>query len=274
MDAVTTAPAHSVTAAAPPAYRATSGTGTLDLALRIIEFLSHQAQPIALTAIARHFDANKATVYRHLQTLIQHGFARQDPSTGRYEVGIKLVMLGETARNRFDVVRAARDELIRLRDISGQAVTICSLIDNEVVVLELLQGHAVIEFGMRPGTRMQSHASAHGKIWLAFGPEEFYRRSLERDREALTPQTLIDRELLADEIRAVRSRHWSTAPDQVVTGVNALAAPIFDHRGELAGSLAIVGFTQFIPAEPDERQVDAVVETARRISRALGWRPE
>ena len=59
-------------------------TGTLDLALRILEFLAGQGQPIALTAIANTFSASKATVYRHLQGLARHGFVRRDHVTGRY----------------------------------------------------------------------------------------------------------------------------------------------------------------------------------------------
>jgi DNA-binding IclR family transcriptional regulator len=40
----------------------------------------------------------------------------------------------------------------------------------------------------------------------------------------------------------------------------------------MVGSIAIVGATQFIPAEPNRAQVEAVVDAARRISRKLGWK--
>lgn len=146
-----------------------TGTSTLDLALRMVEFLAMQSRPLALAQIAAHFSASKATVYRHLVTLQRHGFVRQDPETGRYDAGVKLMVLGEALRARFDVLSAARSELMELRDRTGQAVTICALIDGEVVVLELVQGRTLIEFATRPGTRLDFHASAHGKVWLAFG---------------------------------------------------------------------------------------------------------
>lgn len=261
---------HPSESAAPTSPAA--GTGTLDLALRIVEFLSYQSRPTPLTIIAKTFDASKATVYRHLQTLIRHGFVRRDSDSGRYEVGIKLVVLGEAARNRFDLVQAARADLIHLRDATGQAVTICSSIDNEIVVLELIQGHSLIEFGTRPGTRMKAHASAHGKIWLSFGPKAILEQTLSGHREAFTAETVLDEVHIRAEIDAVRQRGWSIAPNEVVIGVNALAAPIFDHRAELVGSIAIVDSTQFIPAQPKATQVKMVVDTARCISHALGWR--
>ena len=246
--------------AARPA-RAPRGTGTLDLALRLLEHLAHHSQPIALGDLARAFAASKATVYRHLQALRQHGFVHQDERTGAYEPGIKLVVLGEAARDRFDIVRAARDELIALRDATRQAATVCRLVQNELVVLDLLQGHTVIEFGTRPGTRLALETSAHGKVWLAFSPEPAMAQAVTR-RPALT-----------QEITRIRRRGWATAPDEVIAGVNALAAPVRDHSGRIAASVAIVGATQFIRPEPSRTQVDAVVGAARRISAALGFHP-
>ncbi|MDE1567026.1 IclR family transcriptional regulator [Aquabacter sp. P-9] len=249
-----------------------TGTSTLDLALRMVEFLAMQSRPLALAQIAAHFSASKATVYRHLVTLQRHGFVRQDPETGRYDAGVKLMVLGEALRARFDVLSAARAELMELRDRTGQAVTICALIDGEVVVLELVQGRTLIEFATRPGTRLDFHASAHGKVWLAFGDDHLLTQVLSTPLKNWTPHTLTDPDALRSEVIRVRQRGWSTAPDEVLTGVNTLAAPIFDHRGTLVGSLAIVGATQFIPPDPPDTQVAEVTGTAARISRSLGWR--
>ena len=49
-----------------------TGTSTLDMALRIVEFLAAQDQPLTLAHIAKAFSASKATVYRHLVTLQRH----------------------------------------------------------------------------------------------------------------------------------------------------------------------------------------------------------
>jgi DNA-binding IclR family transcriptional regulator len=256
----------------PKAQRSTAETSTLDLALRVVEFLAYQSQAMPLAAIAQAFDASKATIYRHLQTLKRHGFVRQDEGTGHYEAGVKLMVLGEATRGRFDILAAARSDLLALRDQSGHAVTVCKIIDGDLVVLELFQGRTVIEFSTRPGTRLAFHASAHGKIWLAFGPDGLLDRVAASDMKAWTPKTLTDPAALRAEVAAVRAQGWSTAPDEVITGVNTVAAPVYDHRGVLAGSVAIVGATQFIPARPSDTVIDEVVGTARRISSSLGWR--
>lgn len=239
----------------------------------MVEYLALQSRPVQLAQIAEAFSASKATVYRHLVTLQRHGFVRQDADTGRYEAGVKLMVLGEALRARFDVLSAAREDLMRLRDQTGHAVTLCALIDGALVVLELVQGRTLIEFATRPGTRLDFHASAHGKVWLAFGPERLRGEVLAGPLKAWTPATLTDPAALRAEIATVQARGWSTAPDEVITGVNTLAAPVLDHHGDLVGSIAIVGATQFISPVPDDAQVAEVVGAAGRISRSLGWRP-
>jgi len=258
--------AHRGRSAAPAA------TETLDLSLRLLERLADAREPVGVSELAREFGSSKATVYRHVQTMARHGFVRQDPATQRYQAGVKLFILGERLRDRFDVLAAARKEMAPLRDETGQAVTVSALVEDQILVLELLQGRTIVEFGTRPGTVLDLHASAHGKVALAFGPPDLQERSLARPLKPWTPQTIRTRPALERAIAQVRARGWATAPNEVLPGVNALAAPIFDHRGAYAGAIAIVGSTQYIAATPTPQQTALVTGAAQRVSRELGFR--
>jgi DNA-binding IclR family transcriptional regulator len=249
-----------------------SGTSTLDLALHIVDYLASQGQSVSLAQIAKNFSASKATVYRHLVTLQRHNFVRQDPETSRYEPGIKLLVLGEAVRNRFQVATTAHAELSALRERTGQAVTICGLVDRKLIVLDLLHGRTVIEFGTRPGTELSIHATAHGKVWLAFGDRALLEALITAPLHVWTPKTLVAPEQLSDAVARVQKQGWATAADELITAVNALAAPVFNHNNEIAASIAMVGSTQYISATPDATQIEEVCATARRISERLGWR--
>jgi DNA-binding IclR family transcriptional regulator len=200
-----------------------------------------------------------------VQTLARHGFVRQDPATQRYQAGVKLFILGERLRDRFDVLAAARKEMAPLRDETGQAVTVSALVEDQVLVLELLQGRTIVEFGTRPGTVLDLHASAHGKVALASVGRAPERSSPTRP-DAADHRTRGARAGIAQVTRA------AGPPPNEVPGVNALAAPIFDHRGAYAGALAIVGSTQYIAAAPTPQQITLVTGAAQRISRELGFR--
>jgi DNA-binding IclR family transcriptional regulator len=247
------------------------GTETVDLSLRLLEFLALSTAPVGLSDLARQFHASKATLHRHLQTLAHHGFVRQEAATMRYSAGIKLFILGERLRERFDVLAVARPEMARLRDETGHAVTLSALVDDQVVVLELIQGPSFVNFGTQPGTVLPLHASAHGKVALAFGPAELLSRCLARPLKAWTPQTVSARPALERAVAQVRSRGWATSPNQVLQGVNGLAAPVFSHIGSYAGAIAVAGSVQTVPGSPSAELVNAVRRAAAQISRNLGY---
>jgi len=249
-----------------------TGLASVDLVLNLIELLAGSAGSRGMSDIAREMGISKARAHRHLRALVQRGYVLQDTETERYEIGAKLLALGEAVRDRFGVLTATRPEMGRLRDETGQTVTVSALIEDSVVVLELLQGKTLVEFGIRPGSTLDFHASAHGLIALAFGPPHLLEQTLARPLKAWTPATLTDPAKLSEKIETVRQQHWATAADQLLVGVNALAAPIFDYRNTWRGTIAIVGSTQFIDASPSPRQLAHVVGTAAEASRRLGWR--
>jgi DNA-binding IclR family transcriptional regulator len=245
-------------------------TEAVDLSLRLLERLASSSESMGVSELARELASSKATVYRHLQTLVRHGFVHQESTTMRYAAGIKLFILGERLRERFDIIPVAREEMARLREETGQPVTLSALMENQVVVLEVLQGQAIVNFGTQAGTVLDLHASAHGNVALAFGPESLMAHCLARPLKAWTPQTICSSTALQRAVAQVRARGWATAPNRVLQGVNGLAAPVFNHTGDYVGAVAIAGSIQYIPASPPQDQIKAVTQTAARISRKLG----
>ncbi|MBS0278914.1 MAG: IclR family transcriptional regulator [Proteobacteria bacterium] len=249
-----------------------AGLASVDLVLRLMELLAQAPRPRRLTEIARELGISKARAHRHLRAMMKHGYVRQDVESERYEVAIKLMALGDAVRERFDVLAAMRPQMARLREVTSQTVTASSFIEGSVVILELLQGRTLIEFGVKPGASLDLHASAHGHLALAFGPPGLLEKVASGPLKAWTTATITRGRDLIAAVEQVRGQGWASAPDQVMLGVNALAAPVFDHRGDWRGSLALVGSTQFIPARPARKQIEEVLAAAAEASRDLGWR--
>ncbi|MES2511986.1 MAG: IclR family transcriptional regulator [Pseudomonadota bacterium] len=260
--------ASSATTAA--SSRAKAATGTVDLSLYVLEYLVASRKPVGLPELAQVFNTSKPTVYRHIQALVKHGFARKDEETSRYEAGIKLLVLGEALRERFNILGAARKEMAALRDATGQAISLSTLVNDEVITLELLQGRTVVDFGVKPGTQMDLHATAHGKVSLAFGPPRLLEELCLTPLKLWTTGTIKTPLVLRKSIKAVQKSGWATAANELVGGVNAIAAPIFDHREAYAGAIAIIGSTSLIAAKPTDEFIELVTAAAHRVSQALG----
>ena len=233
---------------------------SVDLVLGLLELLSGSPRPRSLGDIARALDISKPRAHRHLRALVLRDYVRQEEDTDRYEISAKLLGLGEAVRGRLSFAGAARPAMTRLSDATGQAVTASELVAGQVTIVEMLHGRTLVEFAIRPGTVMDPLLSAHGLIALAFGP---CTRILHDAGLTTVPQ---------DELALVRERGWATAAGRIVTGVNALAAPAFGHDGAWAGTIAIVGSIDAIPAEPEAVQIEAILTAARDISARLGWK--
>ena len=262
----TTAPIDASTTPAPSPCELES----VEVVLSLLERLACARRPMGVSEVARALGLSKPRAHRHLRALVQRGYARQDAVSGGYEVGVRVVTLGEAARERFDVMAAIRPVMGPLREATGLAVTASALVGDDVVVLEVLQGAQLIDFGVRPGSRLDLHASAHGLVTLAFGPPSLLERALAAPLRGWTEHTLVDAASIRAEVERVRRQGWATADGAVQVGVNALAAPVLDHLGVCRGAVALVGASQFIPAAPDPRQIASVAEAAARASRTLG----
>jgi len=118
----------------------------------------------------------------------------------------------------------------------------------------------------RPGALLDFHASAQGKIALAFGGARLGATDLRR----WTSETSTDRAVIEKEVETVRAQGWAEAPNQTLQGETAVSAPVFDMKDAFIATLTIAGPTNTIGSPPTPRYVDALAAAARKISRNLG----
>ena len=65
---------------------------------------------------------------------------------------------------------------------------------------------------------------------------------------------------------------WVIGDKEILIGINALAAPVYDSTQALAGTITILGSVQFLKPKPEPQFVDAVLDAAKKISSQLGFR--
>jgi len=248
------------------------GVQAVILTLRILEFLAEQRGPTGVTSLAEALGTTKSRIFRHLRTLAGQGYIVQAADSERYQIGSQLVRLGRLVGDRLDLTSTAQPVLRELRDTLGHAAVIGQVEAEGVRVLTRVPGKSAIEIQVKPGSLLAFHSSAQGKVALAFG-EETQRTQVLRSRlEMYTPHTIIKPGVLEEEIERTRRRGWAVAPNEAVIGLNALAAPVFDAAGALAGTIAVVDSIQFIAAEPSDQQVRLTMTAAQRVSEGLGYR--
>ena len=227
------------------------------IAAQVIEALAAAGQPMRVTALANQLGEGKAKIYRHLSTLKYLGFVDQDSQTECYRLGPKLVHIGQAATDQFDLRRLAEPYMMRLRDLTHQTVVLSMPAAGDAIVNAVSDSPNFVTISVRLGYRLPAHASAQGRVTLAFAPPQTQQRVLARKLQAFTPRTIVDPAKLRQRLTRIREELYDVAMDETLLGISAVAAPILNFENELVGSIAIVGTTQYVhePVEPDQLQL-------------------
>jgi len=253
-----------------PAGRSNQAVRAAETTLRVLEAVAFSEEELGVTQIAGRLGLTKGAVFRHLHGLVERGYIIQNPATSHYRLGVKAHLIGRLAPRANDLAGSAEGPMRELSDKSGITTVLTTPNAHGGLVLHTVLASGTIEIGVRPGSELSFHASAQGKIMLAFGPAPLLERMLKGKLEALTPHTIVNKAKLRAEIAKVEKQGYAVAPEEALLGINALAAPVFNVRDEFVASVALVGSIQYIQRNPDPAMIEAVKQMGHTISRNLG----
>ncbi len=246
-----------------------AGVRSVELAIDVLEAVAFSGEEMGVTQIADRLNVTKGSVHRHLHTLVERGYLTQNPATSRYAIGPKSRLLARLAPDT-DLVQVAEGPMRELRDALGHTVVLSEMTPHGALVLAKLASMSPIEIGVRSGSELSFHASAQGKVLLAFAPQPFRTRTLARALAAFTEKTITDPERIEKELFDIAKRGYASAPEEAMLGINAVATPIFDDHDACVAALAIVGSIQFLPGKPKPADIAALKNASQQISRRLG----
>ena len=207
---------------------------TVEKAVDLLYLLHESSLPQGVTAIGRALGVPKSSAHRLLTALSRRGLVEQD-GRGRYSPGIGLVALGLGALEREPVVAAARPVLEQEAEALGETFFLVGARAGRLVVLDKAEGSGFLRAAPRVGSSVPVHATASGKLYLAFAPEALARSDAAFER--FTPRTASDAAALEREVALARKRGWAANREEWIPGLAVLAAPV---RMTAAARLAAV----------------------------------
>lgn len=218
---------------------------SVERAARMLSVFSVDEPELTLSELTSRVGLTKATAHRYATALRRAGLLRAH--NGVYSLGPRVVELAAAALAGLGVIRVAEPYMLRLVTDTGQT-TVLSVWDGEapVVVRVAENPERLVRVVVAAGSRLPRD-SAQGKVFRAFLSEENGDRDLEAVR----------RERLA-------------ANAVVVEGVTALAAPVFQGE-EIVATLALVGTSAAIDAQPGSAMAAALSDAASGLSTELGF---
>ncbi|HZU51625.1 MAG TPA: IclR family transcriptional regulator, partial [Sphingomicrobium sp.] len=211
------------------------GVRSTAVALDILETVAFAPKEIGVSAIATELGLAKSAVFRHLQTLLDRGYVRRNSATSRYRLGVKLQLLAQLTADEDNLLAAAEGPMSDLRDEVGETIVLSALERSGVRVVATSIRNSMLEIGVRVGSLLPFASSAQGKTILAHLPREMADQLL----DSVQGEKILRK--LNRELSRARRQGWLESAGEVMPGVNAIAAPIFDASDSCIGAIAVVG---------------------------------
>lgn len=240
--------------------------------MTVLGLFSPTRREVGVVEVAELLGKPKSTISRWLADMEDAGFLHRDSENGRYRLSLRLAALGELARHSTSLQRTARPHLEWLADETGETSNLTVLIGSEAINVDVIDSPRPIMHVGWVGRRLPCHATASGKVLLAWARQEAVSAVLARGLDRLTPETITDVSTFTAELARVRSRGYATAWGELESDLAAVAAPVRDHRGEIVAALAIGAPVSRVPRDQLDACAAPVRRAAEAVSAQMGWR--
>jgi DNA-binding IclR family transcriptional regulator len=243
------------------------GVQSIEVGGSLLRALAQLGRPSALKDLAAAAHIPPARAHPYLVSLGKVGLIEQDAATGRYGLGPLAMELGLISLQQYDPVRLASPRLPELAQQLGLTVAIAVWGNLGPTIVRVEEAPTAVHVNMRHGTVMSIRRTASGLLFAAHRPSEAVLAVLTREDGA--PVTRFDEALMA-ELEWVRAHGYARVLSASVSGVSAVAAPVFDDRGTLVLSLAAIGPSAALSTGPDSVAVRLLSKAALSLTRQLG----
>ena len=266
------------------AARAQRGIGSVEVGGQLLLALVHHARPMPLKELARDAGMAPAKAHPYLVSFGRIGLVEQQADTGHYFLGPLALQLGLISLQQANPVQMASDAIVGLAQRIGHTVALAVWGTRGATIVRLEESPAAVHVNMRHGTVFSLTHTASGRLFGAYLDAALVKHQLDDERGLATaapkrrpgmpaPAKLPSWRAFALQLADVRARGLSRSVGEVVPGINAMAAPVFDHRGEMVVSITAIGPAAVFDTHWDGAIARELRACATQVSQRLGAPP-
>ncbi len=243
----------------------------VERALQILQCFDDDHPERGISDIAQAVDLHKATAHRIVTTLVNYGFLERMVDDQKYRLGMELPNLGYKVLRHMDLRREALPFMKQLVEEWDETCDLSLFDQGRIFYIEVLRGNRALTISAAVGQRLSAHATASGKLFLAYLPENELNVFLEKSLTAETPKTITSTEKLRQQLEEIRNKGYAVDYEEYEPGVCAIAAPIFDRSGRVMVALGCPSPMSRMTPERVAEIAEAYKEKAKLISRRMGY---
>lgn len=222
----------------------------------ILDQFTLDERVLTVSELSRRTGLAKSTVSRITRELIEYDWLERVGNG--LAIGIRVFELGQRADRPRDLKRVSAARLAQLRRTTGHTVHLAVLEELEVVYLDILHSRTTPRLPSRIGGRMPAHATAVGKVLLAFGDPVRVNDAIRRGLVGVGPRTITEGDALKAELQEIRSTGLAIERQESSRHSCCVAVAITDASRHPIAAISVSGWD----GELDVGQVSAAILAA------------
>jgi len=246
---------------------------TVEKALDVLFLLSGNQAGLGVTEVGARLGLKKSSAHQFLASLRKKEMVEQDPITRRYRLSPHVLRLSMAYLQHLDVSNRVLPSLRKLRDKVGETVILNTRAGNTLIHAAQVEGIHGVRRVVEIGGYQPLQYGAPAKAVLAFLPEAEVKEIVRKNKNAASsfPNAVPPSgKQWREELVRVRQKGYAMSFGQVIPGVHAMAAPVFDSQERVFGCVTISGPGDRFTRTAMKRHVRPLLEAAREISLAFG----
>ncbi|MFI7494095.1 IclR family transcriptional regulator [Kocuria sp. M4R2S49] len=244
------------------------GRSVLSKALSVLEAFENDRRALTQSQIVEITGLPQSTVHRLLAELVEWGALSRDVN-GRYQIGMRLWELGQNAGRQLREI--ARPFVLDLYSLTRETAQIAVRDGTDALYIDRAYSSKRVPRASRVGGRLPLHATAVGKVLLAYEEDWVRDAYLQQELKAVTPHTHVSPRRLAEELEVVRGRGWAVTAEEMRLGACSIAVPVHHREGRVGAALGLVMASN--QAATMTRHLPTMQGVARQIEAATAHVP-
>ncbi len=244
---------------------------SIERAFLIIGTIAKSSEPPTLAEISKAIGLHTSTTFHLLKTLCHVGALKQD-SDKSYRIGSYIYGLAAGAMTEINLVNDALPQLHWLASETGETSHVAVMADNEVVILNRVEGKSPIKFSERVGSIRPAYCTAVGRALLAHLSEARFSEYMANTKfTRFTENTATSKDKIRTEIATVRAAGVAVEHCEFNSEIRCIAAPVRSFTGSVIAAIGISGPVWRVSTDDVESYKKQVLVAAQKLSEELGY---
>ncbi|MHA7290789.1 IclR family transcriptional regulator [Arthrobacter sp. MDT3-24] len=248
----------------------TKGASVIVNAIAVLRSFTADEPLLGVTEIAGRVGLHKSTVSRILATFEQENLVERDADTRRFRLGLGLIAVAGPLLAELEERRVAYPVLRELTELTGETSALMMWEGNESICVEQIASRHQIKHTAPLGARYSDALSSSVQVFLGVQPEERVRALL---RSGAITYPGLDEASLEDYLLRLKDdsrRGWAINYGESSLDEVGVAAPVYDHRGDLVAAVLIPAPRFRVSKERLESLGESCKAAADKVTARLG----